>query len=130
MYAKHIIIYKRLKAKMEKVSIILEELREHYRKKEYAKFKKKFYQNIFFIPKEKRDQILKVLATLKIEPEQEEKKWEAGSQMLIDTAINELGWKLEVDNEDNIKAVACGTCVELNGVMGCTNPACANFNQR
>lgn len=130
MYAKHIIIYKRLKAKMEKIDIILEELREHYRRKEYAKFKNKFYKNIFFIPKEKRDKILRVLDGLKIEPEQEEKKWEAGSQMLIDTAINELGWKLEVDKDDNIKAISCGTCVELNGVIGCINPACINFNHK
>lgn len=76
---------------------ILTTLRSLYAKKRYKEFREAFFRGAFYISKERRSKILRIIDDLpKGEQGQNGEKGQKGEQgdNLIDFAVNELGWKL------------------------------------
>ncbi len=63
--------------------------------------KKKFYSNLFYLSKEKREQIFAVINRLKHEPEKElSEDDKLKGQQLLDFCVKEMGCKIITGEEE------------------------------
>lgn len=92
-YRHHVVVYDKIKYMLDNRDYIVEELRELYRKNKFLEMRKLFYKNLFYLSREKREQIFAVLARIKIEPEFSEEDKKKGQQ-LIDFCVEEMGCRV------------------------------------